>query len=97
MSLIADSLKKAVREKSFEAGPGINLLKNLRPKAGQSRKLHPEGEKRGSLLSLIVDSLKNLRPKAEQSRKLHPKEEKKEPLLSQLAGSFKKTVKEKFF
>jgi Tfp pilus assembly protein PilF len=95
LSLIADSLKKAVREKSADAGPGINLLKNLRPKAGQSRKLDPEGKKRGSLLSLIVDSLKKLRSKAGQSRKLHSKEVKKEPLLSQLADSFKKAGKEK--
>jgi Tfp pilus assembly protein PilF len=29
LSLIADSLKKAIKEKSFNVNPGINLLKNL--------------------------------------------------------------------
>ncbi len=37
MSLIADSLKKALKEKSFKINPGINLLKNLGEKSKPPR------------------------------------------------------------
>ena len=37
MSLIADSLKKALKEKTFKGSPGINLLKNLGQKSKPTR------------------------------------------------------------
>ena len=37
MSLIADSLKKALKEKTFKVSPGINLLKNLGQKSKPQR------------------------------------------------------------
>lgn len=51
MSLIADSLKKAIKEKSFNVNPGINLLKNLgsQPKP----KLNPKEVKRFIILIVI--------------------------------------------
>ena len=49
MSLIADSLKKAVKEKSFNVNPGINLLKNL----GGKPKLKPKEVKRFIILIVI--------------------------------------------
>ena len=43
MSLIADSLKKALKEKTFKGSPGINLLKNLgqksKPKSSDSKEV----------------------------------------------------------
>lgn len=58
MSLIADSLKKAVKEKSFDITPGINLLKNLGSKAKGSKskpatKLDPKELKRFAVLIVI--------------------------------------------
>jgi Tfp pilus assembly protein PilF len=37
VSLIADSLKKALKEKTFKGSPGINLLKNLGQKSKSTR------------------------------------------------------------
>ena len=50
MSLIADSLKKAVKEKSFNITPGINLLKSLGSKATPTTKFDPKEIKRFVLL-----------------------------------------------
>lgn len=51
MSLIADSLKKAVKDKSFNVTPGINLLKNL---GSQSKpRFTPEEVKRFIFLIVI--------------------------------------------
>ena len=49
MSLIADSLKKAIKEKSFNVNPGINLLKNL----GAKPKFNPKEVKRFIFLVVI--------------------------------------------
>ncbi len=55
MSLIADSLKKALKENTFKVSPGINLLKNL----GQKSK--PQGfdskEVKRFLLLIVVPAL----------------------------------------
>jgi len=51
LSLIADSLKKAVKEKSFDVGPGINLLKNLGDKS--SSKLNAKEVKRFVILIVL--------------------------------------------
>lgn len=53
MSLIADSLKKAVKEKSFDASPGINLLKNLGSKAKSSTKFDAKEIKRFVILIVV--------------------------------------------
>ncbi|MBC8288542.1 MAG: hypothetical protein H8E42_13810 [Nitrospinae bacterium] len=51
MSLIADSLKKAIKEKSFNVTPGINLLKNL---GSQTKpKVDPKEVKRFVILIVI--------------------------------------------
>ena len=51
MSLIADSLKKAIKEKSFNVGPGINLLKHL---GSQNKpKFDPKEIKRFVILIVI--------------------------------------------
>ncbi len=51
MSLIADSLKKAVKEKSFNVKPGINLLKNLSTQ--NKPKIDPKEVKRFVILIVI--------------------------------------------
>ena len=51
MSLIADSLKKAIKEKSLNVAPGINLLKNLGPK--NKPKVDPKEIKRFVFLIVI--------------------------------------------
>ena len=53
MSLIADSLKKAVKEKSFDISPGINLLKNLGTKAKPTTKFDPKEAKRFVILIVL--------------------------------------------
>jgi Tfp pilus assembly protein PilF len=53
LSLIADSLKKAVKEKSFDVSPGINLLKNLGSKAKPTAKFDPKDIKRFVILIVI--------------------------------------------
>jgi Tfp pilus assembly protein PilF len=53
LSLIADSLKKAVKEKSFDVSPGINLLKNLGSKAKPSTKFDPKEIKRFAILIVL--------------------------------------------
>ena len=53
MSLIADSLKKAVKEKSFNVSPGINLLKNLGSKAKSSTKFDPKEVKKFVILIVV--------------------------------------------
>ena len=51
MSLIADSLKKAIKEKSLNVAPGINLLKNLGSKG--KPKFDPKEVKRFVFLIVI--------------------------------------------
>ncbi len=51
MSLIADSLKKAIKEKSLNVAPGINLLKNLGSKS--KPKFDPKEVKRFVFLIVI--------------------------------------------
>ena len=51
MSLIADSLKKAIKEKSLKVAPGINLLKNLGSKS--KPKFDPKEVKRFVFLIVI--------------------------------------------
>ena len=57
MSLIADSLKKAVKEKSFNVSPGINLLKNLGSKAKSSTKFDPKEVKKFIILIVVPDTI----------------------------------------
>lgn len=52
MSLIADSLKKALKEKTFKVSPGINLLKNLGQKSKPQR-FDPKEVKRFVLLIVV--------------------------------------------
>ena len=51
MSLIADSLKKALKEKTFKGSPGINLLKNLGQK---SKPTHSSSKEVKKFVLLIV-------------------------------------------
>ncbi len=55
MSLIADSLKKAIKEKSLNVAPGINLLKNLGSKG--KPKFDPKEVKRFVFLIVIPATL----------------------------------------
>jgi Flp pilus assembly protein TadD len=57
LSLIADSLKKAVKEKSFNVAPGINLLKNLGAKAKPTTQFDPKEIKRFLILIVIPATL----------------------------------------
>ena len=57
LSLIADSLKKAVKEKSFNVSPGINLLKNLGSKAKSSTKFDPKEVKKFIILIVVPDTI----------------------------------------
>ena len=57
LSLIADSLKKAVKEKSFNVSPGINLLKNLGSKAKSSTKFDPKEVKKFIILIGVPDTI----------------------------------------
>jgi Flp pilus assembly protein TadD len=53
LSLIADSLKKAIKEKTFNVAPGINLLKHLGAKPKSSSKLDPKEIKRFIILIVV--------------------------------------------
>ena len=57
MSLIADSLKKAVKEKSFNLSPGINLLKNLGSKTRSSARFDSKEVRRFVILIVIPASI----------------------------------------
>ncbi len=57
MSLIADSLKKAIKEKAFNVTPGINLLKHLGAKSKSSSKFDPKEVKRFIILIVVPATL----------------------------------------
>jgi tetratricopeptide (TPR) repeat protein len=79
LSLIADSLKKAVKEKTFDVSPGINLLKNLGSKATPTTKYDPKEIKRFVLLIVIPATIllylllaKPFAPKKSHEQELPP-------------------------
>jgi len=87
LSLIADSLKKAVKEKSFDISPGINLLKNLGTKAKPSTtKFDPKEVKRFAILIVLPATIliyllfgKSFTPNKEPQQESPPVEAKTPP------------------